>query len=1237
MMVKRGFVKLVAGILLLVAGMGDVWGQQVSVSPVSPAFRKWQKAREFRAKKKALSQTNATERARTTAQVRTLSATSEETEEETAGFGLIPEMFDTSYLAEINTGAGLQMGIQDALPSRYDLREKGFLTPVRNQGSYGTCWAHAVCASLESCALAESKGAFDFSENNMANLHGFEVSFSRGGNADFASAYLLRWHGPVLEANDKYPRPGKSVIQNPSRHVQNIRWVTRRTSPTDNEAIKRAIMKYGALYVEYYHVKSPIKYNGKYVKDSTGASFEPWDEKTSSYYCYDRGVNDEEGPDENLWATLGCGHAVAVVGWDDAYSAKNFAKTPPGNGAFIVRNSWGDTWGDKGYFYVSYYDKFFARRSELYAFADTEETSNYDEIYQHDELGFIGTLPGNGYGFGANVFTAKSDTKLAAIGTYALVPNVSYKIDIYTNGTKGNPRSGQYVRTQGGTLDSPGYHTIPLSETVSLEKGQRFSVVMRWKASSYSSLHIPLEGPDEHGYAKPEAFADESYIDYSCGGDQWSDVGRERGWNVCIKAYTKNAETRRTIKNLKINGVTSLASEKSAQFQCKAVYSDGYEKTVSPTWSMTAGSAYASVNASGMVTAKKVVGQQRATVQASYTESGVTKTGTWTFDVMGNAPAVPANVTATQGEESSGVRIRWTASSGAATYAVYRSTSSSSGNATYLGESSENKYFDSTGTAGRDYYYFVKAKVGESAEAMTSAFSVAALGWRKLAAPDGVSATDTLLDKVTVTWDKVAGASYYRVYRAEDVDGEKTAISGWQAATSFDDTTAVAGELYAYYVVAAVNVSGYRSGDFSIFDDGMRAVPVTLSHLAIAGAASITSGGSATYTATAVYSDGTTKPVTPRWGIVSGGSFASVASGQVTAKVVTGNASVTLKATYTVNGETATGEKVITIRAVKPNPPTGLSVVSATAAGVSLKWTAASGAASYKVYRSMGDGTAEAVGTTTETTYVDESAIPGVRYTYSVTAVNGVGESAATAAVAAAIALSAPTGVTATQTRTDGVRVAWNAVNGATHYRVARATSASGAKTLLGTWQTLTSYLDTSAVAGTKYWYFVQAATSSAGANAGTYSTSAQGVRKVAVTLASVAISGSDTIASGGSAFYTCTATYSDGTTKEVAPTWSVQPVGPAMVEPDGCVKAGTVTSDTTVSVFATYVDGGVSKTAKKDVRIVAPVVATVEVSDLQVTTRWPFANLIDVDYTLTTTPAGTKAKVSLAAFDLDH
>lgn len=50
-------------------------------------------------------------------------------------------------------------------------------------------------------------------------------------------------------------------------------------------------------------------------------------------------------------------HEITIVGWDDNYSKDNFSVTPPGNGAFLVKNSWDVDWGDSGYFYISYYDK----------------------------------------------------------------------------------------------------------------------------------------------------------------------------------------------------------------------------------------------------------------------------------------------------------------------------------------------------------------------------------------------------------------------------------------------------------------------------------------------------------------------------------------------------------------------------------------------------------------------------------------------------------------------------------------------------------------------------------------------------------------------------------------------------------------------------------------------------------------------------------------------------------------
>jgi C1A family cysteine protease len=53
---------------------------------------------------------------------------------------------------------------------------------------------------------------------------------------------------------------------------------------------------------------------------------------------------------------LDINHGVSIVGWDDSFSRENFpvSNQPDGDGAWIVRNSWGPGWGDGGYFYMSY-------------------------------------------------------------------------------------------------------------------------------------------------------------------------------------------------------------------------------------------------------------------------------------------------------------------------------------------------------------------------------------------------------------------------------------------------------------------------------------------------------------------------------------------------------------------------------------------------------------------------------------------------------------------------------------------------------------------------------------------------------------------------------------------------------------------------------------------------------------------------------------------------------------------
>lgn len=137
-------------------------------------------------------------------------------------------------------------------------------------------------------------------------------------------------------------------------------------------------------------------------------------------------------------------HAVAIVGWDDNYDRSNFNLTPPGNGIWIIKNSWGPDWGEGGYFYLSYYDSYAGNDPAV--FNNVEATSNYSRSYQYDPLGNTGSRgysTGDLSAWGANIFTAVANENLTAISTYAMSPNTTAEIYIYTGVSGDNPSSGQ--------------------------------------------------------------------------------------------------------------------------------------------------------------------------------------------------------------------------------------------------------------------------------------------------------------------------------------------------------------------------------------------------------------------------------------------------------------------------------------------------------------------------------------------------------------------------------------------------------------------------------------------------------------------------------------------------------------------------------------------------------------------------------------------------------------------------
>ena len=445
--------------------------------------------------------------------------------------GRIPSTLDLSHLKRQQRMA---RQVSTALPSSYDLRTYSKVTPVRNQGACGSCWAFAVYGSLESRLLpGESR---DFSENNLKNLHGFDYSPCEGGMWQMAAAYLARWAGPINESDDPYQATdtNSSASLPPQKHVQDIIVIPARNDQTDNADIKNAVMTYGGVDV------------GIYWDDSA------YNATNSSYY-----FGDGE-------ALVQLNHDITVVGWDDNYSASNFSSPPPGNGAFLIKNSWGSNWGTLGgYFWISYYDVFFATDTSA-VFVGNETAANYTRKYEYDPLGWVSNKGFNGSttAWFANIFTAVGNEQLQAVATYAASNNSPYVITIYTDVDPTHPNYGTLQNTTSGTFAQAGYHTVALSNPVPLTAGQTFAVVVQLTTPNFDHP-IPVQARFAGYSSQATASPGQGFI--SADGDSWSDPGTgsvSSRKSVALKAFSGPAQAS-AVASISVNPATVVGGNSS--------------------------------------------------------------------------------------------------------------------------------------------------------------------------------------------------------------------------------------------------------------------------------------------------------------------------------------------------------------------------------------------------------------------------------------------------------------------------------------------------------------------------------------------------------------------------------------------------------------------------------------------------------------------------------------------------
>ncbi len=414
------------------------------------------------------------------------------------------------------------------------------------------------------------------------------------------------------------------------------------------------------------------------------------------------------------------------------------------------------------------------------------------------------------------------------------------------------------------------------------------------------------------------------------------------------------------------------------------------------------------------------------------------------------AIAPPVDVAASDGAFTDRVAVTWSPSFGAIGYKIFRD-----GLTTAIGSVGVvTSFSDTSAVAGNSYTYTVKVVVPTG----MSTASLGDPGWRNVAAPTGVFATDgTFTDRVVVTWNPSAGATGYGVFRSGSTTPIGTVSNLVQTFTDFD---AIAGTPYPYTVnaiiatgVSATSVANSGYCNVSPPSDVIASDGTSTSHVTVTWSGSI---GATSYS------------------IFRNGSIAPIAVVPASTTFNDNSAIPGTPYTYSVKSHGIVGVSVVSLADTgyrKLKAPVELSASDGTFTGkISVNWSTSFAATGYKIYRNRGATEIGTVGV--ETTFHDLTAVPGTLYSYAVVAVGGVGVSDLSVEESGFRNLSPPTAVAASNgSFSDRVELTWVGSIGATGYSIFKDSSSLAIATI----GVVTTFSDFSALSGSAAVYRVRA------------------------------------------------------------------------------------------------------------------------------------------------------------------
>lgn len=410
----------------------------------------------------------------------------------------------------------------------YNSLDHNLVTPAKNQMSTNSCWAFTSNAVVETSALKEGLSSYDLSERhieysmtrngftNGVKEDGLNRNIGDGGNSLMSASYYFRHEGAILESdmpfeNNENKIPLESVKNKKSvLDISNYRTVYNggfaSCSNSQIDYIKENILKYGSVGVS-------VHFDTSYLKSR------------EYYYFYNEAFSN---------------HAVTIVGWDDTINKNNFNNNPSRDGAWIVKNSWGETFGNNGFFYISYEDKNVC--NNVYTFSDIS-INTYDYAYRSSDVlsNYYNNTSASTYYSSAEFNKSSSGGEYLDKISFESYANTGYKV--YYSATNDLSNKSSWTLLKSGTTSEDGVYSVRFNP---IKITNTYTIIIEFNDST--GVYAPI------ACKMPQSSNQYYYLNinygvnyYSINGSTWYDYATTAsGTNGCtpvIYAYTREEAT----------------------------------------------------------------------------------------------------------------------------------------------------------------------------------------------------------------------------------------------------------------------------------------------------------------------------------------------------------------------------------------------------------------------------------------------------------------------------------------------------------------------------------------------------------------------------------------------------------------------------------------------------------------------------------------------------------------------